>query len=899
MDTVELLEKRFLAAKIHRQRVPEYAVDRPALLARLDAFPEHGVIVMTAPAGYGKTTLVSQWAEYLPEPVAWLSLDEGDRDLRTFAGYVLAAVNQVNPEIGAETQVLLLSLQTVPAGYIADLVISDLDELDAPMTLVIDDYHLIERSEAAALVDRLIQHLPRYLRLVVISRSRPTLALAKLRLNKSLGEISTQELAFADEEAMVLVSRLAGRSVSKSTISALERQTEGWVTALSLAGLTLRADGEAELDQALAADSREAIVEFLIADVANRVGPELLDFLLKTAVVESFTAELCAALMPVYQSSALGPIATARAMIERIQQANLFLVSLDDDREWYRYHHLFRESLLRLLEQKLPAEQIARLHLRASEWYEKQWQISVAIRHALAAGDERLAARIAERHFYQSLDTPRPKRAVAWLDLLPESVMDRPGILMMRAMREQFTFRMSAAAELAREAERRVDREDHDLTEDEVAALRAMTRMMDAQAAQFAGNPVSRSLAIEALELAAPNLHFVRNVTELYVVLGTQLGGEPEAALRYAEKRLGEAADRDAALSARLWLAICGTHMFEGNLDALRATASTFRHVAEQSGDYLHLGWAYAMLGVAAYEQNDLNSAEEYFGEAVQLRHQTNSKAGSDAFVGLALTQLAQGRVDDAQVTAQRLAGYLDETGSIGLRSLHEALTNQILLTRNAFAPVVFPCPRPYEPPQIINNKQCFLLIPQLTAARSRLCQGTPEALAIAQKCVERVRDTVTASNEHRRLVEINTLGALVAEAQGNRPAALQQMAAAVTQGATGGFVRSIVDAGPAVVPLLSELRAQGVQADYIEHLLEVLADPTARRGPSLAKLLTNREMEVLEYLAARKSNKEIAAQLFLSPLTVKRHTQSLFRKLGASNRREAVVLAREKGLPI
>lgn len=889
----------FIQTKLYRPEIPPGALDRQHLIDRLQAFQERPVFLVAAPAGYGKTTLVTQWLESTPTPSVWLSLDENDQVPSIFLTYLLAGVTQLYPEVGEATSALLRSPQAYTLDTLANSLISDLEELPENLIVVLDDFHLIDGFDAGNIIERVLRLMPPSLTLVLLCRSLPHLPLVSLRLRRQLGELTEADLRLTEDEAATLLTQVAGRDVSAETAIALDHYTEGWITGLYLAGLSLRRRSDPEVMNRLGAEGNVLVVDYLVEEVLDQLPPEMVEFFLRTSILDSFDSSLCDVLLTQTIGDMTRQPQPARLVLEAIREANLFLIPLDDDRRWYRYHHLFRTYWRRRFDAEFAAEDRIALHRLAADWLEASGQISQAMRHALATGDPAAAAEIAERHYFEAVNAENWSRVDTWLALLPNKVIDRPGVLMMRAWIEHFGWRLESAARLAQRAVENLSRQEGTVEPEIVSLRHAEAQLLQAQYMHFSGDKRSLALAEAALEQLPPESLFVRSLAELYVVLGYQHLGRTGDALAYLEEHLAQSSTSPFSRTSRLMLALCGVYLYGGDLTAAQSAAHTYQQMGEAANSPLAVGWAKMILGIVAYERNDLTLAEELFREIISIRDAVNGKTAAEAYTGLFLTYLNSGRLDDAQEILERFRTRISQTRTLVLKPIVDSLQARLTLARRQTQPGASLRLAPNEPPRTIMPKLGFMDIPHVTSARLLLEDGTPEALRQARQLLLDVRAAVEACHESRLLVEIDTVLALVAAAQGEEASALEALRCALVQGEPQGYVRSIVDVGQRVAPLLRRLREGGEFVAYITKLEAALQDPSVVGGAALEVLLTNREMEVLERLMLRRSNKEIAAELYLSPLTVKRHTQSLFRKLGASNRREAVVLARQKGLSI
>jgi LuxR family maltose regulon positive regulatory protein len=884
-----------IQSKLYRPHNPD-ALWRDDLVERLAALVDASrVVLVQAPAGYGKSSLAGQWAESAVMPVVWVSVDETDRSPAVLLPYVVAAIARFHPEFGESLTRLLRSPHTVAPRTLADGLLSDLEDIPEPVTLVLDDYDLLDGSTSEEVLQRVMRYLPDQVRLVLLCRARPRLSFLRLQVGGGLGELTADDLRLTGTETTLLLSRMAGRSVDAPTAAQIGATTEGWATAVSLAGISLRSRTDGDMNRLLSGEDRSRLMDYLMADVARQISPEMESFLLHTALLDELSPALCSAVMPVDEAGGPTTPRRARQLLTDIHHANLFLISLDDQGELYRYHHLFGQLLRREGLARLPDAERAAVHRRAAGWYEAEGRIREAIHHALLADDPAEAARIAEAHYHEALNREQWQRLVIWLAILPKAVMDRPGILMMRAWIEHFGWRTQAAADLAARAQAALAA-GSSVPSETASRLDVEARVLRAQFEQFIGSDSLDDLR-DALAALPSEMVFCRSLAVMYMGIGLQHQGQAEAGVAFLQERLAAGSYQADARTFRLFIGLNAVHFYSGGYRALASTARTFYDLSSRTNHTVSISWATWLLGMVAYERNDLPEAEARFREVVQMRLSGHAKAVVEAFHGLVLALLNQGRLDEAEETLDRYRAYLLETKGFVFLPILDSLVQRLRLARHLAAPGGSNAAPAVTVPPVTPLKLGFMENPQVTAARVLLAQGDPAALRRANDLLLAVRAEALRTNEIRWLVAVNALLAVVRWQLGECDAALDDLRVALAQGEPEGYMRSLLDIGPALAPLLGRLREGGEFVAYCDRLGLALDDPTVVGGAALEALLTNREMEVLERLVLRQSNKEIAGALYLSPLTVKRHTQSLFRKLGASNRREAVVLARQKGL--
>lgn len=428
-----------LTTKLYRPRADDNWVARPALLARLNAGLRHKLTLVSAPPGFGKSTLVSQWLDHVglhaasakqkvdvhQQKSCWLSLDEGDNQLVQFLRYLIVAIRTCEPEACPTTQSLLGAAQLPGVDYLADILVSELSVLAAELVLVLDDYHLIRANEVHQVLRHLLRYLPPRLHLVILSRSDPPLHLGRLRIEQQITELRAGDLRFAVEETRCFLNRRLGQSLDDDVLTLLHARTEGWITALQLSSIALQSQDPHQFLGHFRGNDR-LLVGYLVEEVMEHLSASERTFLLRTAIVDRFCAPLADALL-----ADCPPPLSSQALIAQLEAQNLFVIPLDQTGDWLRYHDLFRDFLRHQLQRTESPANLARLHQVASGWYARVGLIDDALRHALAAGDESVAAELLISQFHAMLDQQLPAPTLMrWLALFPPATIQaQPGLL--------------------------------------------------------------------------------------------------------------------------------------------------------------------------------------------------------------------------------------------------------------------------------------------------------------------------------------------------------------------------------------------------------------------------------------------------------------------------------------
>ncbi len=903
-----------LATKLHVPRPRPDLVPRPRLAERLDEGLAGGLMLVCAPAGYGKTVLLADWARRGQQPVAWLSLDAGDNDPARFWRHGVAALGQARPGLAERVGPLLGP--PAPTSY-EGLVTALINELAAgpdagQALLVLDDYHLIDSPAVHASLGFLLEHRPPGLRLVLASRSDPPLALARLRGRGQLTELRAAELRFtADEAAALLRQGVAGHgeALPETAVAALAARTEGWAAGLQLAALSLRGQPDAAGFVAAFTGSHRYVLDFLAEEVLEQQSDQVRTFLLETSMLERLSGELC--------DTVTGRTGS-QALLEHVERAGLFLVPLDEVRGWWRYHHLFAD----LLRARLQAEQPGRavlLHRNAAGWYAERGLADDAIRHAVAAGEMTWAARLIEQDFDMVYNVRGEGATIQrWFSALPaDLVQSRPRLLLVQALLMTTSGRLDAVDALLDAAERAgVVDEPFEPTVGRAASMLvnvpayiAVDRSYLAQLRGDAGG--TAAFAARALAVIGEGERLLDSVARWQLAIAAWLGGRlAEAERALVDGIAGWHAAGLLTVAASSVYELCQVQRARGRLDAAVQACQQALEVTVVPGQppRAAAGPAYVGLGELAYERNEMEIALQHVTEGIALCRQW-----------VYTTQLAAGLVTLAWIrqAAGDPAGALDAIGEAvrvapgppGLFNPVPAQRARLLLAQGDLAAAAHwtkECGLDADDEPDYSREPGHLLL-----ARVLLAQGLPgQALAL----LDRLYAAAVTQDRIGSVIEAGTLRALALAASGEESGAVAALADALTLACSQGYVRIFVDEGKPMAALLGRLiTAQRAGQAAMEAPLGCLARlrrafdsgpamPIPRRlatgvVPGLVEALTERELEVLAMLAAGRSNQAVATELVVTIDTVKKHVSHILDKLGTANRTEAVARARELGL--
>ena len=891
-----------LRTKLRPPKMMSEAIARPRLLEALDKNSRRPLTLISAPAGYGKTTLVTQWLEGSKTPSAWLSLDARHRSLPTFLRYFVASVQTRFPTACQEITSLLNAAELPPVSLLADVLSNDLEAITRPYILVLDDFHNIGNPEVHELLDCLLQYPPRFMQLVVITRHDPAFSLTTLRASSFLYEIRQEDLRFTQQEVSAVLEQLTGMTVSDAALAHLENLMEGWIVGLHLVGLLLLNQSDPETFLADLKGDVQEIQEYLVEEVIARQPAKVRDCLLKTSILDHFCGSLSATLCAPLDGSSTESL-MGRAFIREIERANLFVVRLDTRGEWFRFHHLFQGFLKQRLKQQYSTRDISELHLRASQWFEEHKLIDEALHHALAAGKAQLAVQMVERHRYVPMNTEQWSRLEHWLELLPAEARQKSPVLTsaeayLMEQKGQMTFfaQRDRAEELLAGLPK--DAPGAAVVRGEVFVLKAEEALLQGRgerAISYAEH------AAELVPVEATHLHS-------YITGARALGFQAQGDISRCLKIIDAAWDRSPASSgffrARLSTWRCIAHILEGSLAAVDNAAL---HCIED-GSSLNLpdskGFGLYFLGIAHYFQNDLPEAERLLTALFDQRHSSRPHYYTHGSFALIRIHLRHGRTDAAGKILQTLTEHLTTTNNRPTLALVHAFEVELAVMQGRLDEAKIKSVEadfaPYPP-------LWFCYVPQMTPIKLLLAQGADgdleQALAKLEELDEWLRST------HRKTVRIEALSllALAHAAKGNQSVASEKLREALALAALGGNLSTFVELGSPMADLLNRLRRRKNSVEQIDRILAAFPDQTDAVTPGFSmpihvlppmiETLTKRELDTLEQLEKRLYDKEIAEELSISVWTVKTHIKHVFEKLQVNNRRQAVRKARQLGL--
>ncbi|QJY48999.1 LuxR C-terminal-related transcriptional regulator [Pseudonocardia broussonetiae] len=893
-----------LQTKLHLPRGRHGLVARPRLIERLTRGSGSVLTLVSAPAGFGKTTLLTEWIAADGRPAGWLSLDRRDNDPTTFWTYVITALRMVAPQVGAAALALLESPRTPVEDVLATLL-NDLSTVPDDVVLVLDDYHVIDAHEVHESMGFLLEHLPPQLHIVIAGRADPALPLARMRVRGELVEVRAVDLRFTPDEAAAYLTGVMGLALTAHDVSTLEGRTEGWIAALQLAALSMQGrDDVAGFIAGFAGDDRY-IVDYLAEEVLARQPDHLHRFLLQTSALERLSGPLCDAVTG--QDGGHGVLAA-------LERANLFLVPLDHRRRWYRYHHLFADVLRAHLQGEQP-DSVHELHLRASSWYEQNGERSEAIRHAMAGEDFERAADLVELAIPATLQGRRETTLRRWLEALPEAlVQHRPVLSNGFAGSLMSTGEIEGVEAHLLDAERWLDTTTAGQGSDAPSAGmvvvddQAARRLPGAIAVHRAGQALlvgdpaaTRTHARRALDLVDEDDHVARGAADALLGLACWTSGDLVAAHRWytdAMASLGKAGYLSDVIGCAVVLA--DIRIAQGRLREAMSTYERGLQVStEQAGPVLR-GVADMHVGMSALlrERDDLESA---------MRHLSTSRDLGE-HVGLPRNRyrwrVAMAGVRESEGDLGSALDLLDEAERLYVSDFHPdvrpvpALRARLWIAQGRLGEAL-----DWARAQGLSVEDDLSYLREfehITLARALLAryesEGAERSHDEAVRLLGRLLRAAEDGDRTGSVIEITVLQALALGMRGDVPAALAPLERALMLAEPEGHVRILVDEGPPMAVLLRAAAKRRIAPNHVRRLLTASGATQDRTTPGQVVIepLSERELDVLRLLATDLGGPDIARRLIVSLNTVRTHTRNIYAKLGVNNRRAAVHRAEE-----
>lgn len=892
-----------LEAKLRMPTPRPNVVARPRLIYDLSPPLESKLTLVSAPAGFGKTTLLADWVGGEPSgETSWLSLDTGDNQLTTFWMYVIAALQKVDPEIGIDALALLNQPQPAETEVVLTALLNDLNDSPKRFRLVLDDYHLIEASDIQNAMSFFVDHIPETVRLIIATRADPPLRLARLRAQGELIEIRAGDLRFTPDEAAAYLNEVMGLHLAAVQVNELEERTEGWIAALQLAALSLRGRDDAADFIAGFAGTDRYVVDYLVEEVLRRQTETVREFLLQTSILSRLSGPLC---------DAVTGQDDGKETLESLDRANLFLIPLDDHRHWYRFHHLFGDVLRARLLAELPLE-IAGLHLRASEWHQEFGDESEAFRHAIAGGNFERAADLVEMAIPSLRQSRQEATMRLWLDALPEELFEVRPMLAIGYVASRMAYGDQENVETRlRQAERWLSDTPSDsspqpprdmVVVDHEGFRRAPgTIAVYRTALAHAAGDTTAAIdhALRSLEVMAEDDHLERGSAAGFLGLAYWSQGDLTAAERWwsaAVSSLKEAGHVSDVMGCSI--ALGQIRMAQGRLDDAQLVYEQGLALASAHGIAEGRGTAdmHVSISEILIQRNDVVGAREHLAVSQELGPQAALPQNAHRWrVAMALVMRAEGDLDGAVELLDAAERHYTSDYFPNVRPI-AALRARVWIGQGHLERAAsWARDRGLSPDEELSYLREFehITLTRLLLAKDEL-GGVDDALRLLGRVLAIAED----GGRQETVIETQVLRALALSARGEAEASLDALEEAIHLAEPEGQLRVFLDDGKPLAPLFRRVAKERGSSSLLDRLLRALGDHSeAAEGVGLVDPLTERELQVLRLLTTDLSGPDIAHELYVSLNTLRTHTKSIYLKLGVNSRRTALRRAIELGI--
>ncbi len=897
-------ESAILRTKLHPPPYMPDLVPRIRLIDHLDAGQLQPLILVSAPAGYGKSILVSSWLTTCGWPSGWGSLDKSDSDMRQFLLSFVAAVKDIFPSACEQTRIMANALQLPPVSTLTATLSNELGQIGQPFILVLDDYYRVDaKSPVNDLIYHLLERPPLPLHLVIITRRDPPLQMVTLRSRDQVTELRMQDLCFTREETKALLENAAAFTASDGILDDLSREIEGWAVGLRLVSQVLRST---ENQDAFLENLHSGVQQtnaYLLQEVFVRQTPELQEYLLRLSILDRFCASLGEAVCHL-DTAYLEQKFTAEKIICELTEANLFTISLDSRNKWFRFHHLFQQLLQYELENRMSSDEISGLHKCAGQWFKDQGLIDEAVQHFLAGGDTVGAAGIiGECHWRAEQEKYGWRIIERWLSLLPARIKEQhPDLLLSQAWVLHFRHEVKDITPIVQQLELMAMATP--LEEFQIGELKIFQGMLHYWAGK---GEAALQLFLDAKKMIPEKYRTITGLIAIWISLTSQMSGQGKASLRELNTAIDLHDQLNKVFFVRLVIARTYLQVFSGELTVALQDAQRISSLLAEGEFNLMQGWGNYLEASCCFRLNNLQAALEHFSISAKFRYSIHTGFAIDSMIGLALSHQAMGQSDAAIESMEKLLHFARETGQ--LQHLTKAQSGQARLAlAQGDLDLAKAWLHSFDEKPSAPSMWFWLENSSITRARVLLTIESPESLEQANTMLASLRQETEALHNTCQLIEIMILQVIALEKLGYGVEAISALEQVIALAEPGGWIRPFVEPGPLMAEIIQRLADPKGATGYLHLVLDTcraVAPQTLDISTGQSRLipdsgawsgeaLTNRELDILDLLTRRLQNKEMAAHLFVSPETIKTHLKHLYQKLGVNNRREAAALARE-----
>ena len=895
-----------LQTKLYRPPVNEDYLYRDQLIDLLNRNKDKPFTLVCAPSGYGKSMLISSWLENCECSYIWLSLSDDENDFRTFLESILFSINKEFADSLEGFAKLLMGPELPPIKIIAETLINDLDDITKDFVLVLDDLHLINNQQINELIDLLLKYPPQNMHFVIISRRDPSINLSSLRIHDRMNEVRMRDLSFNATEVSQIFKKLSPLKLNDKAIDSIHEKTEGWVTGLRLILLTIHDANDVDKLLKNLEKGFFNISEFLMEEVIRKQPIEIQNTLLLSSILGRFSADLINEVCFPDNNKSKNQ---GKEFINWLIKANLFLIPLDLQNHWFRYHHLFQDILLEQFKNITNPEKIKTIHARASYWFEQNGFLDEAIRHANIAGDIDKIISIIEKYRTEELNKDNWHHLERWLLLVPyEELQQKPILLLTKAWA---AYQKTNVAEIIGILER-LDTlaKDHVFSKEMLGEFAYFQGII----AYFSGQrEKSKELLHDACEKLKDDIGMILGQAQVFYAAILQMCGEAEKGIQFLNQCLLKATPSDTMYLSRISAGYIYIYIFEGDYAKAEVTGIRFDKIAEKSQSPFAISVSKYLLGVVYFEMTDFEKAISYFDSTIKNRYISEMGIIIYAYTGLMLSYQFLNQKDEAKNVMAQLLKFVEEmSNSTLMPAVHSCQARIDLLNGNLSSAISWAhsTEPPLDPFSLFTN----LDRPLITKARILIAENTKKSLAAAVDLLLQTLQLAQSVNYANHYIDLYILLSIAYQKQGDRDNSIAMFTKAVLLGESQRIIRPFMETKESIKDQLMIMKEKSIAVAFIEDLLGIFASlevediSTAKAAPiektligtssqNAPQKLTLREKEILELVAKGYRNKEIADKLFISLDGVKKHIYRTYQKLDIKNRVELVNLAKEQGL--
>ncbi|MDX2429557.1 MAG: response regulator [Bacteroides sp.] len=908
-DTSDEENINILQTKLHRPPVTRDILVRSRIVSQLEGNIDKPFSLISAPAGYGKSMAASIWLQQSSRLFTWLSLDQEHNDLRVFLLYLQAAIKKLFPGAFAQTGKMLLATELPPIKVISYAVINDLDEIEQDFILVLDDYHLIKEKRIHVLINELLKYPPEHMHLSILTRIDPPLKINFLSANGRMTELRMNDLSFTDLEINDLFMGLHGENLEHEITQSIHERTEGWIVGLRMAFMSVKTMEDVQRILSNLKGDNRTFQDYLLQEVIFTQDEVAQELMLKTAILDRFSADLIESFA--FESGSATIQYSGEEFVQWLIQSNLFIIELDDQKRWFRYHHLIRDLLRKNLKRKKTPAEISRYHALASRWFEQQGFIEESIQYMLTSGDIAEAGNIVERHRWAKLDDDQWYVVQKWIEMLPPELrQQRPNVLLSGCWPLYETFQLTEIPPFLEHVKTMLSDQPGD------QELWGELFFFYGAILYWSGEGKS-SLEFfnKAQKLIPENRMLLMGLLTLLSGLSRSMTGQGEEAIRLLKKQVKEMESTGGVFISRLRGGLFFITFFLSRLAQARIESQQAQIVARKSGIDYSDAWNYYMEACTDLHSGQLDDALRNFSGAVDQRYILHTRGATDAVGGLALTQQLLGQKEAAEGSLNLMMEFARELGDPIYTSVALSSRARIDLLKGDLASAL-----EWEKTvnEAISSASLFmwLEVPVFTQVRVLISSGTPECLDKAGKLLEEIIDVASSVFYMNHVIEALILKAMLLLKQNHKKEAKRVLEEGLTLAEAGGWIRPFLEGAGDLVPLLVEIKAENSFVSFIDltlkHIQAFISRNQLKEGSHPVKedlpspgsesenkidLLSIREKEIIRMMAQGLRNKEIASALFVAEGTVKKHVYNICQKWDVHNRISMLAIARENGL--